>query len=635
MVSESSDILLFLATSALFAQLSGSQLKMVTQGSYTAFGKAGDELNFGSRPDRPGAVILRTGSIEVRDADHHLLDRLSSGDFLLPEILYAQERPPVQGAKDAAHEAHHGFRVTVLEDCLYYTINGDVFRHAVSESAQLAQLCESYSHSLLPPGSPQRHRSLALSRTYLDLLVKDHMCTDLVCASPQMQIRDAAMLMTERRVSSLLITEQDQLAGILTDRDLRSRVIAAGLTTDIAVQHIMTSSPVSVAPDARLHDAQLAMMTRNIHHLPVVDQQRILGIISVSDLLKANNIEPLSLARLINILQTDDELGQFSRRLPELVVKLVEQDMRAVDVGEIISSLTDALTRRLLQLGEARFGEPPCRYCWLAFGSQARQEQAMVSDQDNAIVLDDEFRPEHDPYFFKLAEFVNDGLHRAGITWCPGGVMAKNPQWRLTHTSWHRRFTDWIDSPSPQALMQASIFFDARPISGDSQLFESLYEMVRHRASTHSIFQVMMNDAALHYSPPLGFFKQFVLERDGNHNQVLDLKRRGTTPIVGVARGYALSARLPQTNTLARLRAATAASILSRELSTSLIDAHEFIATIRLQAQCRKFRNNATVDNFLNPNDLSPLVRHQLKEAFHTVRDGQVAIKARLNAGVL
>lgn len=259
----------------------------------------------------------------------------------------------------------------------------------------------------------------------------------------------------------------------------------------------------------------------------------------------------------------------------------------------------------------------------------------MVSDQDNALLLGDEFTADTDPYFLKLAEFVNDGLNRAGMTWCPGGVMAKNPQWRLTFSVWRQRFFQWIDSPSPQALLHAGIFFDARPLYGDTHLYETLYDAVRSRARANSIFQVMMNDAAQHYSPPLGFFKQFVLERDGNHHQVLDLKRRGTAPIVGVARSYALSAGLPQTSTLARLRAASEAGILSRELSTSLIDAHEFIASLRLRAQCRKFRAKAPVDNFMNPDDLSPLVRHQLKEAFTTVRDGQAAIKARLNAGVL
>lgn len=621
MVSESSDIQLFLSSSALFAQLSPSQLKRLANGSYTAFSKAGDELRFDDEADRPGAIILRTGSVEIRDTSNNLLDRLSSGDFLLPGILSAQGQP--------------GYRVTVLEDSLYYTINDESFRGVVGLSEELAQLCESYFHALQPVGSPTRHRPIALSRTYLDLFVKDHMNPNLVCASPGMSIHDAARLMTERRVSSLLITEQDRLVGIVTDRDLRSRVLAVGLASDTPVHRIMTSSPTSVTPDARLHDAQLTMMSRNIHHLPVVEQQRILGMITVSDLLKANNIEPLSLARLINVLQSDDDLTQFSKRLPELVVKLIEQDMRAVDVGEIISSLTDALTRRLLQLGEARYGHPPCRYCWLAFGSQARQEQAMVSDQDNALLLDDEFKDEHEPYFLKLAEFANDGLHRAGITWCPGGIMAKNAQWRLSLSAWRNRFFDWIGKPSPQALLQASIFFDIRPVYGDNQLFHLLHSAVLDRARKNSIFQVMLNDTALHYSPPLGFFKQFVLERDGNHNQVLDLKKRGTTPIVGIARGYALAAKLPQTNTQARLRAATAAGILSRELATSLIDAHEFIAAIRLQAQCRKFQAGGPVDNFMNPKDLSLLVRHQLKDAFHTVRDGQAAIKARLAAGDL
>lgn len=621
MVSASSDIQAFLSTHALFSFLSPVQLENLANNSYTAFNKAGDDIPL-TRSDKPtGVFILRTGSMEIRDGQNTLLDRLSTGDFLMPALLDAVD--------------HSSWRVQVLEDSLYYTIAAEPFRALVLQNDELARLCDGYAR-MFKTGTRARAPQAHTSATYLDQFVGEHMSSHLVCAGPEITVREAARLMSRQRVSSLLIAVDDQLQGILTDRDLRSRVLAEGVADTEAVVAVMTTNPICTTPERRLHEAQLQMMSADIHHLPVIENGCTIGMITLSDILKANNIEPLSLARRIKSAKNTDELGQLSNRLPELVVKLIEQDMRAVEVGEIISSLTDALTRRLLQMAESQFGPPPCRYSWLAFGSQARQEQMLVSDQDNALLLDDSYdNGDDDDYFLQLATFVNDGLNAAGIPWCPGGIMAKNTEWRMTLHDWKSRFTRWIDEPSPSALLHAGIFFDARRVYGDYDLAEALQHHVLQKARKNTIFLAMLSENALLNSPPLGFFKQFVLERDGNHNQVLDLKKRGTSPIAGIARSYALALGNENVNTRNRLLAAATRNGLSKALAGSLVDAHEFIAFIRLKAQCRKYRAGAPVDNFLDPQTLSPLVRHQLKEAFQTVREGQTALKMRMSGGAV
>ncbi len=618
MVSASSDIQAFLSTHALFSYLSTAQLDSLANNSYTAFNKAGDDVPL-SRSDKPaGVIILRTGSMEIRDGQNTLLDRLSTGDFLMPALLDDVD--------------HSSWRVQVLEDSLYYTIAAESFRALVQQNDELARLCDGYAR-MFKTGTLTRAPQSHGNNTYLDQFVGEHMSNRLVCAGPGITIREAARLMSRQRVSSLLIGVDDQLQGILTDRDLRSRVLAEGVMDTEAVTAVMTADPFCTTPGSRLHEAQLQMMSADIHHLPVVENGRTIGMITLSDILRANNIEPLSLARRIKSAKSPDDLVQLSHRLPELVVKLIEQDMRAVEVGEIISSLTDALTRRLLQMAESQLGPPPCNYAWLAFGSQARQEQVLVSDQDNALLLEDSYNADDDDYFFKLATFVNDGLNAAGIPWCPGGIMAKNADWRMTLRNWKSRFSDWIDQPSPSALLHASIFFDLRSIYGETGLAVTLQQYVLQKARKNTIFLAMLSENALLYSPPLGFFKQFVLERDGNHNQVLDLKKRGTVPIVGIARSYALALGNTDINTRNRLLAAATRNGLSRALADSLVDAHEFIAFIRLKAQCKKYREGAPADNFLDPQTLSPLVRHQLKEAFQTVRDGQAALKMGMSGG--
>lgn len=213
--------------------------------------------------------------------------------------------------------------------------------------------------------------------------------------------------------------------------------------------------------------------------------------------------------------------------------------------------------------------------------------------------------------------------------------MACNEKWRLPLGQWIRQFDNWIMGTSPKALMHASIFFDLRPVAGQTELAYTLQEHVLGQARKNTIFQAMMSDNALLHSPPLGFFKTFVLENDGDHNNTLELKKRGTIPIVDIARNYALSAGVSAVNTTMRLRDIAQTGAMSKELANSLIDAHEFIAGIRLEAQGKEYRAGKKVDNYLNPKELSPLVRHQLKEAFHLVREAQAAMKARFGGGVL
>jgi len=641
MVSETSDVQHFIAEQALFQHLDYKSLEQVCSNIYTAFSKSGSQLSYSysDRPaddKRPGLIMVRSGSLEIRGDSNELIDRLSSGDFLLPHVI--------------AESSSITCKVSVLEDCLYYEIADTAFQSLYSSDRDVAYLCDSYarrfSHTS-PSGSAVtnstaivspfefEHRPLVLRENFLDQSVSAFMSSPAVTALPDMSVFDAAKLMRDKNVSSLLITAEQALIGIVTDRDLRTRVLAEGIVTSAPISTVMTAQPRCIDADAALHQAQLIMMGVNIHHLPVVNGQKPVGLIGLSDIVRANNSEPLSLTGSIKRAMSVAELAAIAKQFPELVATLIERDTRAVDVGEIITTLSDALTRRLIQLAEAGFGEPPCEYVWLAFGSQARQEQVLGSDQDNAIIVQGEKRELHDAYFQQLANFVNDGLDQCGMVLCPGDIMARNSKWRMNLIDWKACFQQWIEQPSPKALMHASIFFDMRAIWGNSNLVDELRASVLARARKNTIFLALMSDNALSHSPPLGFFKTFVLEKDGDHNRSLELKKRGTIPIVDIARNYSLSAAITEVNTTARLKACEQKGLLSKSLASSLIDAHEFIAGIRLQSQGNKYRAGERVDNHLDPKTLSPLVRHQLKEAFHLVRQAQSAMKARFGGGIL
>ena len=629
MVSEAGDVRAFLAQHPPFNQLSEKQLEFASNNIFVAFSKSGSELQSSHSGDdtyKVGMLVVRSGSLEIKTDKDTLIDRLSEGDYLIPSLL--------------AGDTENNPQVFVLEDCLYYELTDYAFQTLSAGSSDMAALSDNKTRlthiQSAAIDSDLHHHADQLSKdAYLTQQVKDNMSNGVISAGPQTSIREAAQLMKENHVSSLLIKDENSLVGIITDRDFRTRVLAEGVPDNEKLEQVMTRSPMCIDVSSRLHDAQLKMMSEGVHHLPVLQEGDPVGIITPSDILRANNIEPLSLVRAINRATDVEEMRLATEGIPALVVRLIERDVRAVEVGKIITTLADSTTRRLLFLSEQKFGKPPCDYAWLAFGSQARQEQVLGSDQDNGLLLPDDDSEQDKAYFKDFATFVNDGLDACGMPYCPGEIMAKNEKWRLSLKGWKACFSGWIDEPSPKAVMHSSIFFDMRHIAGNAALTKALRGYVLERAQSNTIFLAMMCENALLHSPPLGFFKTFVLESDGDHNNTLELKKRGTIPIVDIARNYSLSAGLKPLNTIERLQAMEKAGVMSKEMAYSLIDAHEFIAGIRLEAQGKQYRAGVKVDNHLDPTDLSALVRHQIKDAFHVVRDAQSAMKVRFGGGVI
>ena len=625
MVSEVADVRAFVAEHPPFDQLTAEQLEVACSQMLTAYSRSGELIPLSGEGQQhvSGLIMLRAGSMELRSVDDALIDRLGAGDYLVPGNI-------LQQAQDVNH-------VTVLEDSLYYELPSSVLGELRSQNAAFDDLLGLVTpHLRVATGS----RRVGASDPddagfYPDRTVADLMAHRVVFTDADTTVQQAATMMRDNAIASLMVEKDDVLVGILTDRDLRNRVLAAGLDAQTRIADVMTPSPMCISPSSSVSEAQLVMMSECISHLPVVDGASTVGMLSLSDILRASNAEPLPLIHGIHYSGDREALRSHTAEIPELITRLIERDTRPVEIGRILTTFSDAITCRLLSLAEAELGEAPCAYSWLAFGSQARREQVLGSDQDNALLLDDSVTAEQMPYFEQLAVFVNDGLDACGMPYCPGGIMAKNPKWCIPLSAWKQKFADWIEQPSPEALMHASIFFDMRLISGSKEMFDSLHESVLDKAAANTIFHAMMNTNALQHRPPLGFFKRFVLETDGDHVNSLELKKRGTIPIVDIARNCSLASGIDRVNTIRRLQGLRDAGELSAELTQSLIDAHEFIAGIRLEAQAREIRAGSRPDNHIDPDTLSPLLRHQLKEAFSVVREAQEAMSARFGVGAL
>ncbi|MCH1921022.1 DUF294 nucleotidyltransferase-like domain-containing protein [Shewanella sp. A3A] len=560
--------------------------------------------------NNPMLYIVRSGAFEVRDADGELVDRLGEGDYFgFPSLLSGE------GISN---------QVLILEDGLVYHLPPAEFDRLRLQHRHFDRFFNRAYAKRLRHERRFKNRD-AVTTNRISSLISAH----LLSVAADDSVTYAASLMRSQHVSSALVLDGGKLVGILTDRDLRNRVLAEGLNGEVSVKLAMTQHPVSIDAKALVFEAMLLMSEHNIHHLPVVENGIPIGMVTSTDIIKSQSSQPLLLIREIERQQQLPELIAVSRQIPQLLQSLISADARAEEIGRILTSVTDALTRKLITLNQALLGEAPMAFCWLAFGSQGRQDQVACSDQDNGLLLAEEPDAPARDYFQALASAVCSGLNECGYMFCPGEIMAQNPKWMLSHARWQQKFFDWVASPDPKALMHASIFFDMRAVFGPSNLFESLQQSVLKRTKDNDIFLAALTGNALTESPPLGFFRKFVLERDGTEVKGIDLKHRGSALINDIARVYALSAGIAEVNTAKRIKRCIDAGVLSRKDGLNLADALEFIAHMRLANQGEQFEQQQPLTNFLKPQVLSSLMRHQLRDAFKVVHDSQSALRLK------
>ena len=599
----------FLAEHAPFAAVPREDLEQLGRRLTVRYARRGTHLmSVGKGNDE--VFVVRSGAVQITDENGSLVARGGEGTGFGTTAL---------GGRPSR------FDVVAIEDSLLLVMASHVFteladRQPVVRDFFSEQRAARLRHALV--SFPQQDRHSAILQTRLrDLLRRAPITT-----TGGTTIREAAELMALEQVSSLLVVDGERLTGIVTDRDLRTRVLAAGLETTRPVSAIMTPDPVTSSPDDLAMELILQMTSRNIHHMPVVEGDRPLGMLTSTDLMRLERANPIHLVGDVAKAKDLDALVLLSQRLPRIIDQLVHEDATADGIGRIITAVGDAIEKRLLTMAEQLLGPAPVPYAWIVLGSQARLEQGPGSDQDNALVLADEVRPEQLAWFESLASFVGDGLVACGYPPCPGGIMASNPEWRRPLHEWKRMFARWVNEPTPDAVLRSAIFFDLRLLHGERTLVEPLQAQVSATARQSGRFLAHLARNAARNEPPLGFFRGFVLERKGEHKDTVDLKRGGFHAIVEIARVQALSRGLPQVNTLARISASAGAGALAAETAADLHDAFEFIRYVRLVHQARQLREGHEPDSFVSPDELSSFEKRHLRDAFHIVRSAQQTV---------
>ncbi|MEH6634623.1 MAG: DUF294 nucleotidyltransferase-like domain-containing protein [Halioglobus sp.] len=602
----------FLQQSLPFNELPLSELYYTVGKIVVQYHCHGDVFN--RETQEKGLRVVRSGAVEIRDSDNKLLDRLGEGESFHIAGLNAE-----QGEVQAA----------VIEDALLYLLPDVAYRHLRDTNRQFDRYFSS-----------QRSRRLRRAARYqpepnsMMQEVRTVMSTDLLTVTSRQTIQQTAQLMAERRVSSAFIVDDGQLAGIVTDRDLRVRCVANALSTDTAVSEIMTPDPEAIASSVTLFETTLLMTQRAYHHLPVMVHGELTGIVTTSDLILAKQDDPVYLVQHISRQHDVPGIKELVSGMPNLMVQWVNSGMRAQQVSQILTAISDAITVRLIQLAEEKLGPAPVPWCWVGFGSQARGEQLLGADQDNGIIISDEALSEHLPWYAELAEQVCYGLNECGYVYCPGDIMAKTDEWRVPLEVWQQKVRRWANTPTPDAVMRVSIFFDLRSIYGTSNLCVALQKTMLDQAAKNSIFLAALAANALDVKPPLGIFRRFVVDRDGEHRDSLDLKKRGVLPVTEIVRLRALANKIFAVNTNERLKALAENKHMTIVDSRNLADALHFIQHQRIKHQCNQILRGEKVTNFLNPKDLPKMAKEQLRDAFTIIDDAQSAVRQTYRAGM-
>ncbi|MCV3768019.1 DUF294 nucleotidyltransferase-like domain-containing protein [Rhizobium sp. TRM95796] len=600
MTQTKSDVLAFLETVHPYDSLPRKEIERVsTRFQPLSFRKDAEIYRRGN--PQQGIYLIRDGAVEITDAANTVISELAPRNSFGERGLMAD-----------------GFAVTTAtarSDCALLLLPADEFRRLMQEHAVFARFF------IRGRFTDSRRGDVSVQK------VSELMSRPPIVCGPTDTVRSAAALMRGRHVSSLGVVDGDRFLGILTSRDLTGRVLAEGLDPEATpVSAVMTPDPVGLSAEALGSDILHLMLEKRVGHLPVVDGDRLVGMITQTDLIRFHAINSAQLVRDISTAETPEAMRAITARIPQLLVQLVGGNNAHEVVTRLITDIADSVTRRLVVLAELELGPPPAPYVWLACGSQGRQEQTGVSDQDNCIFIADGVAPDAMPWFRQLAAKVSRGLDLCGYHYCPGDMMATNPRWRQPLSVWRSYFRDWINRPDPTAQMLASVMFDLRPICGDPSLYQDLQAETLEEASRNSIFTAHMVSNALKHAPPLGLLRGFATIRSGEHRNHIDMKHNGVAPVVDLGRVYALMGRLRPVNTRARLLAAEDAGIISGPGAKDLIAAYDLISDMRLRSQMRQVRDVRKPDNFLAPYDFGDFERSHLRDAFVVVRTMQSAL---------
>lgn len=448
-------------------------------------------------------------------------------------------------------------------------------------------------------------------------------------------IKEASTIMTSHVINSIIIAENNLPIGIITDKDIRTKIGTGIFSILDPVRKIMTSPVITFPEKLTVAEAQITLLKHKVSHICITkdgtDKSALVGILAEHDINMLQGNNPSFLVREIKSAKDAETLKYIRTKTSELTKGYLEQEIPIYFITKVISEINTAITKRIIRLAIKEIGaEPPVAYAWLAMGSQGRKEQLLMTDQDNALVFENV--PEEDyqmvkAYFLNFSTKITEKLNIVGFEYCPANIMGSNPKWCISLKEWKAQFKDWVNHPTSDKILLSIIFFDFEYIFGDKGLYDEMSESVFKYISNKQTFLGFLSKATLDNPAPLGFFKQFLVEEDGENKDNFDIKSRAIRPLVDAARIFSLFHDLKINNTIARYEKLIEVEPQNLDIFEPCIDAFKIL----LQFRTSQGLSNNDSGKFVDINNLSKSDRLKLKSCFKPIKNIQESLKLRFN----
>jgi PAS domain S-box-containing protein len=419
-------------------------------------------------------------------------------------------------------------------------------------------------------------------------------------------VLEAADLMGRKQTDLLLVTrKRHEIVGILYNDTLISDVVAGKMDRGAKVFNVMKSPVTYIREDLPLFEAQLIMENERVEYLAIRNgKSQLTGYIGKKDVLEAQQNHSLMLIRKIEKAETVSRLQSLYDKLPGIISLLLGNDSNYRNISHVSTAVSDAITRRLIELSIERTGNPPTGFAFVSLGSEGREEQSLKTDQDNAIIYQGEKKVEVDEYFHELAVNINTGLNDIGYDFCKGKIMAGNRRWCQPVSVWKEYFKEWVENSDPESILDTSVFFDLRYVYGDRSIVDELKHEISRVTDSRAVFYTHLAQSVLRHKPIAYSDKQ----------ETIDLKK-ALMPVVGFARVYALRNNVDETNTIYRLKGIIGQEKISSSFVEEIIEAYQYIMCLRFRLQSRKILSNEKADNLLRTDELTNVEKAALKAA--------------------
>lgn len=571
-----------------------------------------------------GAVGLSVTS----DTDDVLIDKCDEGDIIGLRPFFAQD--------------NYLMTAKAREESILYAIPIAVFKPIVMQNAEVLNfLLRSFASNTRNP-LDKKHKGKLISENVIysesvneiQYFQPINYSKSPVTASSSDIVKYVAQTMSSRRIGSIIIHENQLPIGIVTDKDLRAKIATGLYSIDVSVDKIMSSPVITVQENLSIAEAQMLMLKNNVGHLCVTEdgsnQSKIIGIISEHDIVVAQANNPGVFLKQIRKAEKTSDLKLLREKLTDLIQNSIDKNIPLNHVCSIVGEINNAIIKRCIELSFNKIGSPPpAKFAWLNIGSQGRKEQLLMTDQDNAIVFEDVADERYDEvkkYFLDLADKVNNKLNKIGYEFCPAEMMARNPLWCKSVTDWCNQFKGWINTPGEKGILMSTIFFDYDFVYGEENLLDSISETIQNETENNDLFFAYLGADALKNPPPLGFFRQFLVENDGEHKDNFDIKSRALISLIDAARILALQQGIHgNSNTAFRFN-----KLAEKEPQyASIYEAcnEAFLELVKFRTE-EGLKNNSD-GRYLNLNELSKLDKVKLKNAFLPISDIQEVLKNR------